>query len=77
VGVDPRLAAAFQPTRPNHFQCDLFAIARQQLAAAGVDSVHGGGHCTFSEADRFFSYRRDGGAGRDTGRIATLLWLTR
>ncbi|HET9047133.1 MAG TPA: laccase domain-containing protein, partial [Casimicrobiaceae bacterium] len=33
--------------------------------------VHGGGLCTFSTPERFFSYRRDG----ETGRMAALLWL--
>jgi copper oxidase (laccase) domain-containing protein len=41
------------------------------LDAAGVESVHGGGWCTHEDAQRFFSYRRDG----VTGRMATLAWL--
>jgi copper oxidase (laccase) domain-containing protein len=36
-----------------------------------VQAIHGGGRCTFSEADSFFSYRRDG----VTGRMAALIWL--
>jgi copper oxidase (laccase) domain-containing protein len=41
------------------------------LQAAGVTNIHGGGQCTVSDAERYFSYRRDG----VTGRMATLIWL--
>ena len=50
---------------------DLYALARQRLAAAGVHAVFGGGLCTRSDARRFFSHRRD----RRTGRQAALIWL--
>ncbi len=46
------------------WQADLYELARLRLAGAGVDRVFGGGHCTFSESDRFYSYRRDGQCGR-------------
>ncbi len=40
---------------------DLATANRLQLQAAGVpgDSIHGGGMCTYDEADRFHSHRRD------------------
>lgn len=50
---------------------DLYAIARQRLQRMGVTRVYGGGRCTYSEPETFFSYRRDG----DTGRMASLIWL--
>jgi hypothetical protein len=50
---------------------DLYCLARQRLTDAGVMRVSGGGFCTFGDARRFFSYRRDG----VTGRMATLAWL--
>lgn len=70
VDVDPQAAPAFAPTRPGHWRCDLYALARQRLAAAGVERVHGGGFDTFTDA-RFYSYRRE----RDTGRFASLIWI--
>ena len=47
------------------------ALARLMLAAAGVTRVHGGAYCTVTEADLFYSYRRDG----VTGRQASLIWI--
>ena len=53
---------------------DLKAVARQQLAAAGVDDVVDVGLCTIcSEATLFFSHRRDHGL---TGRQAGIVWLS-
>jgi len=50
---------------------DIYQLARIRLHHAGVQSVYGGGRCTFNEAESFYSYRRDG----VTGRMATLIWL--
>lgn len=51
---------------------DLYLIARQRLHLIGVNAIYGGSLCTYSNPDHFFSYRRDG----DTGRMATMIWLT-
>lgn len=73
VGHDARAEAAFVATRPGHWKVDLYALARQRLHAAGIAmrDIHGGDRCTISEADTFFSHRRDG----RSGRIATLAWI--
>ncbi|MBK3869411.1 peptidoglycan editing factor PgeF [Pseudomonas stutzeri] len=64
-------AVAFLPSHnPGRFMADLYQLARIRLAAVGVNAVHGGGLCTFSDP-RFYSYRR---ASR-TGRFASLIWL--
>lgn len=73
VARDPRAASAFVPTRPGHWHVDLYALARQRLAGAGVDAVHGGGLCTISDPLRFHSHRRD----QRSGRMATLAWRER
>jgi YfiH family protein len=68
---DVAAASAFVATRPGHWLCDLYALARQRLAAVGVHAVSGGGRCTISEPARFFSHRRDG----RSGRMASLVWI--
>lgn len=70
VDADAGADAAFAPTRPGHWQCDLPALARLRLRRAGVTAVYGGDFDTFSDA-RFYSYRRD---GADSGRMVTLIW---
>ena len=67
---DSGAAAAFAAARPGHWMLDLYAVARQRLAAGGVTSVHGGGYCTFAEEDRFFSFRRD----KTMRRMAACIW---
>jgi copper oxidase (laccase) domain-containing protein len=71
TGNSVEAGSAFTPGRAGHWQLDLYALLRMQLAAIGVESVYGGGFCTFSDKERFYSYRRDG----VTGRQASLIWL--
>jgi len=73
VARDAAAAQAFVATRTGHWLLDLYAIARQRLAARGVTRVHGGGFCTYTDAERFFSFRRQGAA---SGRMAALVWLS-
>ena len=73
IAADPQAVSAFVPSeREGHWLADICQLARQRLAASGVTSVYGGSECTFSDAERFYSYRRDG----QTGRLASLIWLT-
>lgn len=53
------------------FYADLWTLAKQRLQAAGVCQVWGGGQCTLTQTEQFFSFRRDG----ITGRMASLIWL--
>lgn len=73
VQTDNQAVTAFTRTgKHGKYYADIFQLARQRLAQVGVDQVSGGGLCTYSDADRFYSYRRDG----QTGRMAALLWIT-
>lgn len=69
VSCDPAAAECFKPNERGRWQADLYALARQKLAAAGVQQVFGGGLCTYADAERFYSYRRSG----DTGRMVSLI----
>ena len=71
VGRDATAQNAFTAVRPGHWLLDLYAIARQRLARAGVERVFGGTLCTYTDAERFFSFRRD----RTSDRMALLAWL--
>jgi YfiH family protein len=71
VAQHPEAAAAFLSHAPGKWLADIYQLARIRLESAGVRSIHGGGRCTFTETNRYFSYRRDG----VTGRMASLIWL--
>ena len=71
VDGNARAVSAFAPTRPGHWRVDLYSLARQRLMDVGVSRVFGGGLCTLSDPQRFFSHRRDA----RTGRMATLVWF--
>ena len=71
VQQQPEAAACFVAARPGKYLADLYALARLRLRRAGVERVHGGGECTFSNAARWYSFRRDAVCGR----MASLIWL--
>lgn len=72
VDANPGLACCFVPGRGrDRWFADLYDLARLRLRDAGVQSVHGGGACTFRERATYYSYRRDGACGR----MASLVWI--
>ena len=71
VSADLKSAEAFKPSVPGKWLADIYLLARQRLNEQGVERIFGGQFCTVRQADRFFSYRRDG----QTGRMASMIWL--
>lgn len=67
----PQAEQAFVP-HGDKWLGNLYLIAQQRLHALGISRIYGGGDCTYTDQDRFFSFRRDG----DTGRMASLIWLS-
>ncbi|UOA09218.1 polyphenol oxidase family protein [Methylobacter sp. S3L5C] len=61
---------AFKQQSNDKWLADIYQLARIELAALGVVNVYGGTHCTVTEHERFYSYRRES----QTGRMATLIW---
>lgn len=72
VEFDAKAIAAFQPqSLSNKYLTDIGLLATQRLNRVGVQSVYNSNLCTYSDADSFYSYRRDG----ITGRQATFIWI--
>lgn len=61
----------FSPHGPGHWLCDLGGLAEQVLNQRGVNLVFRDPHCSYRDADLFYSYRRDA----TTGRMAALIWI--
>jgi YfiH family protein len=58
--------------RADRWFADLYGLVGLRLKQAGVEQYgYEPGVCTFTQADRFFSHRRD----RVTGRMASLIWI--
>ena len=69
----PDAHSAFRPGKPGKLHADLYQLARQRLALAGVTRVYGGGYCTYTDTARFFSYRRE----KESGRMGSFIWIDR
>jgi YfiH family protein len=59
------------PNKPGKYLANLYALARSRLKSIGLQRIYGGDYCTVNQAEKFFSYRRDG----VTGRFASLIWI--
>ncbi|WP_375804021.1 purine nucleoside phosphorylase YfiH [Plesiomonas shigelloides] len=70
IQFNPAAAMAFQP-HGDRYLANLYLLARQRLLAAGVGAIYGGDYCTYSDPERFFSFRRES----ETGRQASLIWI--
>ncbi len=57
--------------RPGHYYADLYGLAKLQLQHLGVKDIYGGEYCTYSDEEKFYSFRRDG----VTGRFASAIWI--
>ncbi len=71
VAAEEAATAAFAPTRPGHWQCNLYTLARQRLHKLGVTRVYGGDFDTLADT-RFYSWRRD---SVGSGRMTSLIWI--
>lgn len=70
VNKSAEFTAAFKARDNDKWLANIYQLANIELANLGIHSVFGGGFCTVTEQQRFFSYRRC----QQTGRTATLIW---
>jgi len=70
-GGQRALADHFVPDETGRWRMDLAGIAAWQLQRLGVAQVWQSSLCTYAEAARCYSYRRDG----VTGRMGTFIWI--
>jgi polyphenol oxidase len=70
VAVIPNAFIAIDQ-KPGKYLANIYLLAKSRLEASGVTAIDGGGFCTVSQPDQFFSYRRDG----VTGRFASFIWI--
>lgn len=59
-------------SKGSHWMADLYGLARLALNQTGVSQIYGGDFCSYTNAEQFYSYRRDG----QTGRMASLIWIS-
>ena len=72
VAKNPSACEAFYPANsPLKWLADMNILITQRLNRIGINDVYYSGMCTYSDPQRFFSYRRDG----ITGRQATFIWI--
>lgn len=71
TATDPEASAHFAPGAAQKWMADLPALARRRLLQAGIQQVELSGVCTYAQADKYYSFRRN----PTTGRQATLAWL--
>lgn len=71
IKVDESAVSAFVAKANGKYHADIYELARQRLVTAGIGMISGGEMCTFSDSERFYSYRRE----QTTGRMASIIWL--
>lgn len=68
---NPALQHAFTSMGAGKWNLDIYKAAKIVLAAADISNIYGGDYCTYTDSERFYSYRRS----KCTGRMATLIWI--
>lgn len=72
IARHPDYAAGFKLGNNGRWFGDLYLLAIINLRHLGITAVYGGGLCTYCDATRFYSFRRD---ANHSGRMASLIWM--
>lgn len=56
----------------NKYLANIYMLARDRLLHLGIldKNIYCEGYCTYSETDKFYSYRKN----QDTGRMVSMIW---
>lgn len=73
VKRDQSSLQAFSQSGPGKWFCDIYSLACQRLQSKGIQRIFGGGYCTLTDTQRFYSFRRNA----ITGRMASMIWKER
>lgn len=71
VQIKPKSNKAFTQISQTKYLANLPLLAAMRLRALGIHQIYGGDYCTYSQAELFFSFRRE----QITGRMASLIWI--
>lgn len=72
IASDPLAHRAFRPAEQNgKWLANIYELAKLRLQSVGVTQVYGGDYCTYTDEERFYSYRRT----KTKLRMASLIWL--
>lgn len=71
VSHDSQAASAFSRVDSEHYLADIYQLARLRLNQLGIKKIYGGGLCTYTDEERFYSFRKN----KITGRMASMIWL--
>lgn len=71
---DPEALQGFRAQPNQKWLADIYALARHRLTRLGIPAsqIYGGGRCTHTESDTFYSFRRE---KDQAGRMASLIWF--
>jgi YfiH family protein len=68
---DPAAIDAFIILSATKWLVNLYQLASMRLKKLGITHIYGGDHCTYTEQNLFYSFRRS----NKTGRMASLIWM--
>lgn len=73
INHDSAATKGFSQFADNHWLANLYTLAELRLQNSGISKIYGKEYCTFSDEERFYSYRRD---KKIVGNIISLIWFT-
>ena len=73
LAQDDKCGQAFKAYQTGKWMADIYQLATRNLVRNGIlqENIYGAHWCTFTQAEQFYSYRRES----QTGRMASLIWL--